>query len=163
MNSKLEFYLSLLDITPATKRIHRKAILGFLALLRERCRNAPIEDDYDDYRYQLQIERKKSISSVEYALSSVRRFFSWVKANPECSSIETMNTPPVQSPSKRRTRRVSTLLSAKVYENLALLSKHDGIEISAMLNTLITKYVAYRVKGRGNVERFCGELSPMKE
>ena len=71
----LEVYLFLLELAPSSKLEHRKAILNFLCLLFARDRQAPIEKDYDDYRYYLQILRKQDISRVERALSYAQRFF----------------------------------------------------------------------------------------
>lgn len=58
-NAKLDVYLSLLDVMPATKNVHRKAILGFFPLLLANGRNIPLDDDYDDYRYFLLIQKKR--------------------------------------------------------------------------------------------------------
>lgn len=65
LNAKLEVYLSLLDVMPATKSVHRKAISEFLPLLLERGRNIPLDDDYYDYRYYLHFQKKKSLSVTQ--------------------------------------------------------------------------------------------------
>lgn len=144
LQSQLEVYLSLLDITPATQRIHRKAISGFFPLLFARGRKIPCEDDYDDYRCYLHFQKKKSLSFTDYAVSCVQRFFTWSAENPKCTSIETLNTPPKQRPRTKRTRRVSTLLSPYLYESLEILANYDCTDIPTMLNTVVSKYVAQR-------------------
>ena len=140
----LEVYLSLLDLTPKSKQEHRKAILNFLCLLFSRDRNTPVEKDYEDYDYYLRILRKKSITTTESAISYAQRFFFWLSENPECISIETLNTLPVQRPRRKRTRRVSTLLSPYLYEQLKILADNEGIDIPTMLNAIVAQYVAHR-------------------
>ena len=140
----LEVYLSLLDLAPKSKQEHRKAILDFLCLLFSRDKNSPVEKDYDDYGYYLQILRKKSITTKESAISYAKRFFSWLSENSECINIETLNTLPEQRPRRKRTRRVNTLLSPYLYENLELLANEEGTDIPTKLNAIVAQYIARR-------------------
>ena len=153
LNAKSEVYLSLRRLSHETKRIYRQAFLDFFALLLERGRNTPIEDDYDDFRYYLRFDLKKEISTAEYAISCVKRFFAWSAENPECTSLDTVKTFPQQAPCKKRSRKVSTMLSAYLYEAIELLADYDGIDIPTMLNALVSKYVAHR---KNDIDRVKG-------
>ena len=153
LNAKLEVYLSLLDVMPATKSVHRKAISEFLPLLLERGRNIPLNDDYYDYRYYLHFQKKKSLSVTQLNIRCIERFFSWLAENPECTSIETVKIPPEQPPRKKRARKVTIMLSAYLYEAVELLADYDGIEIPTMLNALVSRYVAHR---KNDIDRVKG-------
>lgn len=153
LNAKLEVYLSLLDVMPATKSVHRKAISEFLPLLLERGRNIPLDDDYDDYRYYLLFQKKKSITLIQPIIRYIERFFSWVAENPECTSLETVNTKPEQRPRLKRTRKVSVLLSPYLYDSLMLLADNDCTDIPTMLNALVSRYVAHR---KNDIDRVKG-------
>ncbi len=153
LNAKLEVYLSLLDVMPATKSVHRKAISEFLPLLLERGRNIPLDDDYYDYRYYLHFQKKKSLSVTQLNIRCIERFFSWLAENPECTSIETVNTKPEQRPRLKRTRKVSVLLSPYLYDSLVLLADNDCTDIPTMLNALVSRYVAHR---KNDIDRVKG-------
>lgn len=153
LNAKLEVYLSLLDVMPATKSVHRKAISEFLPLLLERGRNIPLDDDYYDYRYYLHFQKKKSLSVTQLNIRCIERFFSWLAENPECTSIETVNTKPEQRPRLKRTRKVSLLLSPYLYDSLVLLADNDCTDIPTMLNALVSRYVAHR---KNDIDRVKG-------
>lgn len=153
LNAKLEVYLSLLDVMPATKSVHRKAISEFLPLLLERGRNIPLDDDYYDYRYYLHFQKKKSLSVTQLNIRCIERFFSWLAENPECTSIETVNTKPEQRPRLKRTRKVSVLLSPYLYDSLVLLADNDCTDIPTMLNALVSRYVAHR---KNDIDRIKG-------
>lgn len=154
--SALDVYLSLLNITPNTKRIHKEAISNFFCLLSLCGRNTPMKDDYDDFRYYLLFEQKRSISAVNNAISCVQRFFSWLAENPECVSTETVKTLPEQK-HRKRGRRVTTYLNATQYEHLKSLAELDATEIPTILNMLVMKYVAYR---KADIERVKGIEAP---
>lgn len=153
LNAKLEVYLSLLDVMPATKSVHRKAISEFLPLLLERGRNIPLDDDYYDYRYYLHFQKKKSLSVTQLNIRCIERFFSWLAENPECTSTETVNTKPEQRPRLKRTRKVSVLLSPYLYDSLVLLTDNDCTDIPTMLNALVSRYVAHR---KNDIDRVKG-------
>lgn len=153
LNAKLDVYLSLLNVTPATKNIYKKAISGFFPLLLANGRNIPLDDDYDDYGYYLLIQQKKSVSLTRDAIRHVQRFFSWLAENPNCTSIETVNTLPEQRPRTKRARRVSTMLSAYLYESLEILANHDCTDIPTILNSLVSRYVAHR---KNDIDRVKG-------
>lgn len=153
LNAKLDVYLSLLDVMPATKSVHRKAISEFLPLLLERGRNIPLDDDYYDYRYYLHFQKKKSLSVTQLNIRCIERFFSWLAENPECTSIETVNTKPEQRPRLKRTRKVSVLLSPYLYDSLVLLADNDCTDIPTMLNALVSRYVAHR---KNDIDRVKG-------
>ncbi|MBQ3456383.1 MAG: hypothetical protein IJG36_08100 [Synergistaceae bacterium] len=144
LNAKLEIYLTLLRATPATKQRHKQAISEFLALLLERGRNIPVEDDYNDYRYHLRIKEHQSISATESAISCINRFFYWLAENPDCTDINTATIP--KNPNMCRSRRVSAVISPYLFESLTLISEHDGVDIPAILNALVMNYVTYRKK-----------------
>ena len=143
----VEVYLSLLDVAPSYRLQHRKAILNFLCLLFTRDKNSPTEKDYEDYDYYLRFHRKKDISIAESEISYVRRFYSWLSENPNCTSLETLTTPPKQRPRRKRTRRISTLLSGSQYEELRLLADERCIDVSTVLNEIVSKYLAHQKAG----------------
>ena len=148
----VDVYVSLLDLAPNSKQEHRKSILDFLCLLMTRDKLSPDEKDYEDYHHYLTVTRKKSLTLADNAISYVKRFYDWLSENPNCHDVEKVKTLPKQRPRRKRSRRVSTLLSSCLYENLQLLAEHDNTDIPTILNTIVARYIAHR-KGDINCEK----------
>lgn len=140
MDEILDGYLSMLNITLPTKRIHRKAISDILALLSVRGRKIPLEDDYDDYCYYL-LKQGKSIENQKYAMSCIRKFFAWLAENPNYTGHKEPHTTPTQSPRKKRARRVSILLPPAMYDSLEKLAECYSMDIPTVINDIVAKYI----------------------
>ena len=95
-------------------------------------------------------KKKKSITLIQPIIHCIERFFSWSAENPECTSLETVNTKPEQRQRLKHTHKVSVLLSPYLYDSLETLANHDYTDIPTMLNALVSRYVAHR---KSDIER----------
>lgn len=139
---KADIYLSLLNVAQSTKRIYRKAILDVYDLPSMRGKDFPCEKDY--LIFELEGLRKNLKTSRGDLINHVRRFCEWLSENKECTSIEDVKTQPKQCPHRKRRRKVSTVLSAKLFYDFDELAKQRGVDNSTLLNFIVESYLKSR-------------------
>ena len=128
---KLEEYLSGLEMTPDSKRKYKKAITGFLALLKECGKNTPDESDYSDFQERL--TKNNSEATAKDRVNKARKYFAWLKA----SSVEGVK----EEKRKDDKARFSLMLSPSLREKLELLAQFRRCSVTEILIGLAEKCV----------------------
>ncbi|MBQ3456388.1 MAG: hypothetical protein IJG36_08125 [Synergistaceae bacterium] len=134
---KLEEYISGLSINADSKRKHRKAITGFLAILEENGKSLPEQSDYAEYQKALTEKGQQETTAKDNARKA-EKYFAWLRAQ------EVSCTEKESAKSENRTERFSLMLSPSLRERLEMLAQFDECSITEIIIGACEKVIAER-------------------